>query len=368
MAENIWTIGRIVDPGEQPLQPAGVSSEAMPLSVSVVIERGGTLTIPEEAIQAAGRSDILRVARELRDPIAVELSDTGAVGSIGLPTVTRVLDIRSVNDDFRAVRFTRDSALYLLRESDSRDRALLDSLRQAEAGSEVAIFVDDANARLLEVVPFGSQPAVLGPPPPAALQSIPPAETVLSAVSVVSRDLLEDFFAGLALDICPVGPPTEGCFPIPYPDNYCWAVASEVGHRLHAHGFTAAKVWLLGDSPGSLAICTANHPACRKAWGWHAAAIVRIEDGTDPEHLAVIDPSLSVTDLIAFTVWRELVSGLEEDPTFTPREVYQFLGFNNFVVEFPGEAANDLKRMRIKLLERATGQHGPPPYGNCQPC
>ena len=361
MADNIWTIGRIVDPGAQSLQHAGVSSEAVPSSVSVELERGGTLTIREEAIQAAGRSETLRAARELGDPIAVEVSDSGAVVSIGLPTVTRVLDIGSVGDDVRAVRFTRDSALYLLRESNPRDRQLLDRLRQAETRADVAIFVDDAEARLLEVVPLGSPPAL-----PAA--GIPPPETVLSAVSVVSRDHLDDFFAALAQDMCPVGQATAGCFPIPYPDNYCWAVASEVGHRLKAHGFTAAKVWLLGDSAGSLAICTVNHPSCQKAWGWHAAAIVRIEDGTDPEHLAVIDPSLSVTDLIAFPVWRELVSGLEEDPTFTPREIYQFLGFDNFVLEFPGDAANDLKRMRIKFLERATGRHGPPPYGNCPDC
>jgi hypothetical protein len=361
MAENIWTIGRIVDPGEQPLQPAGISREAAPPSVSVEIETGATLTSPEDAIQAPGRSDTLRAVRELGDPIAVEVSDSGAVVSIGLPTVTRVLDIGPAGDDFRAVRFTRDSALYWLRESDPRDRQLLDRLRQVETRADVAIFVDDDNARLLEVVPFGSQPA-----PPA--EGIPPAETVLSAVSIVSRDLLDDFFAGLAHDICPVGQPTDGCFPIPYPDNYCWAVASEVGHRLNAHGFTSAKVWLLGDSAGSLAICTANHPSCRKAWGWHAAAIVRIGDGTDPEHLAVIDPSLSVRNVIAFPVWRELVSGLEEDPLFTPREIYQFLGFDNFVVEFPGDAAKDLKRMRVKLLERATGRHGPPPYGNCPTC
>ena len=293
--------------------------------------------------------------------IAVEVSDSGAVVSIGLPTVTRVLDIGSIDDDLRAVRFTRDSALYVLSESNSRDRELLDRLRRAETREDVAIFVDDDNARLLEVVPFGMQPV----PQP---QGIPPAETVLSAVSVVTRDVLDDFFAALAQDICPVGQPTDGCFPIPYPDNYCWAVASEVSRRLKVHGFTAAKVWLLGDSAGSIEICTANHPSCRKAWGWHVAAIVRIEDGTDPEHLAVIDPCLSVTDLIAFASWRELVSGLEEEPTFTPREIYQFLGFDNFVVEFPGNAASDLKRMRIKLLERATGEHGPPPYGNCPAC
>ena len=150
------------------------------------------------------------------------------------------------------------------------------------------------------------------------------------------------------------------CIPFLYPDDGCWARASEMCRLMRLQGLRPQKVWI----QGSLYVATRNNPNCDVWWGWHVAPTLCVRGPGLLQHQEmVIDPSLFATP-VSKAQWK----GVQGDPlatlTDTDASVYHLF--------YPPEATDptyaftnaDLATYRLRLQTRAVSQ-GPPPYANC---
>jgi hypothetical protein len=145
------------------------------------------------------------------------------------------------------------------------------------------------------------------------------------------------------------------CIPFRYPDDGCWARASEMCRLMIAMGRNPGKVWI----DGSLEVISSNKPGCHVYWGWHVAPTLCVR-GRWPwiTRRMVIDPSLFTTPVSEAT-WK----AKQGDPNATLTETAHTLYWRNVHPTDPTYYWTniDLATYRLRLYNRSI-QVGPPPY------
>ena len=310
----VSAVVRIEPPLERP--PA----ELLRAEPGISVELEGELRVrldPDDA-RSPGFAQVLDGLRQQHLPVYLELDPrTSRIVRLLIPHVARVAAVRPSEGDALAVDLVPSQAGHLLKpETPDRDE-LERRLREAERVRSTLVVTETDAHEIIDVrdytpdperrpFPFPKRPV---PPQPFAPQARPlwwrwsPRDLVLALlVSTVVELLLQLHLAearaprdprhdGRATTCPPLTVPAP-CIPFLYPDDGCWARASEMCRLMINSGAKPRKVWI----QGSLHVSTRNNPNCFVDWGWHVAPTLCVRGSfVFFVQRMVIDPSLFST-------------------------------------------------------------------------
>jgi hypothetical protein len=326
--------------------------------------------------RSTGFAQILVELSKLRLPVYLELDpETSAIVRLLIPHVTRVLGITPIDTGVFNVYIERSQARHVLRRDAPNFEELDRNLREAlERRIPVILSEDDAH-EIIDVRDYR------GPNPPPFVEPEIPVRPV--SLQGVARDVLrllrcdwlwslirwrcccvspakaQQVFDDMSATSCePLTVPVP-CIPFLYPDDGCWARASEMCRLMIAQGLKPGKVWI----QGVLHVDTRNNPQCFVDWRWHVAPTLCVRGRRRLEtHTMVIDPSL-FTAPVTKAGWKAVQGDPFATLTDTDASVYTFVGGITTDPTYTQTDA-DLAYYRLQLRARAV-QQGPPPYASC---
>jgi uncharacterized protein (UPF0216 family) len=345
--------------------------------LSVELEDGRRVRLDPEDSRSEGFAQILDGLSKQRLPVYLEI-DPGknVISRLLIPHVTRVVDLRLIDDNVLVVRLELSHGRHVLRLDQPDAKSLEAQLREAERNKTPVILTEDDAHNIIDVRFFPPGPE--GPPLPLPKPRPEPISWPwivhlllrvwrwrwwpwwwlwwwLHCLSPAKAQQVFNAMNSAGCDPLTVPAP---CIPFLYPDDGCWARAHEMCRLIINMGLSPSKTWI----EGYLHVQTRNNPNCAVWWGWHVAPTLCVRG---PAFLQtqdmVIDPSLFTTPVSKAT-WK----GVQGDPsaTLTDSDASIYYLWGN--VTDPNYTATNsyLAFYRLQLQNRSV-QHGPPPYAHC---
>jgi hypothetical protein len=331
--------------------------------------------------RSIGFATVLRELAGTGLPAYVELDPaSGSIDRLLIPQLGRVQSVRAHAGPLGGIEVQLDQshARHILPAGADDFETLERDLRAALEAKRPILVVEDFEGRIIDVREFTPDPdGPLPPLPEPGGEPIPfpwrPKRWWEWLIVWPLRKLwwwicypwwwwhcpsgkqAQAIFDAMAATSCdPLTVPIP-CIPFKYPDNGCWARASEMCRLMVAMGRDPAKVWIDGD----LEVISPNKPGCHVYWGWHVAPTLCVR-GAWPwiVHRMVIDPSLFQTP-VTETQWK----GIQNDPNATLTDTDRTVYWRNVHPTDPTYywTKIDLATYRLKLYNRSI-QVGPPPY------
>jgi hypothetical protein len=359
---------------EPPLE--GDPSEALAdgRELEVVLEGDRRLRVDPEDSRSVGFVRVLDGLARQRLPAYIEIEPaTDTIRGLRIPTVGRVVDLRSGPDGVLEVRLDASHARHRLRPQTEGAEQLEEQLRTALVTVRSVLIVEDDVQGIIDLTMFTPDPEVPLPPFPRPVPLFPPGPRSEWWLLWLIRKLwwwlwypwwwwncptpatIQGIFAAMAATTCnPLTVPAP-CIPFMFPDDGCWARANEMCRLMENMGHSPRKVWI----DGNLETPTANHPSCKVYWGWHVAPTLCVRTRLFLTERWVIDPSLFSTPVTKAT-WK----GVQGDPSaiLTDTDASQFWPYGGTDPTY-SDTNFYLAKYRLELMNRSN-QVGPPPY-NC---
>lgn len=351
-------------------------------SISVELEGGRRVRLDPADRRSPGFAQILDGLSKQHLPVYLEIDPTtSAITRILIPHIARVHGIQALSADLLRVDLERSHARHFLKR-DSADFVDMEKLlnEALQRGTPLIITEDDAH-NIVDVRPFNPTPDVPTPPPLPKPEPLIPPSWLLRLLRwirdlpiwqwpiwpwrwwyclflCISETRAQEVFDAMSATSCnplTIPPP---CIPFLYPDDGCWARASEMCRLMLNTGLTPRKVWIQGN----LQVSTKNNPNCSVSWAWHVAPVLCVRGpGIFQCQQMVIDPSLFSAPVTTAT-WK----GVQGDPnatlTYTSASIFWLWGYGtdpNYT-----QTNQELAKYRLLLQSRSL-QSGPPPYANC---
>jgi hypothetical protein len=322
-------------------------------------------------------------------PAYIEIDPaTQSIDRLLIPTIGRVTSVQPRRGDAGGIEVTLDRSHARHRLPAGGDDApeLETALRAAFETRRPVLVVEDFDGAIIDVLdytpePGGPRPPLPEPgdpdfpPLPPGLPPLPPRKPWWQYwilwpfrrlwwwfwypwwwLKCPSKGQARAIFDAMAATSCdPLTVPVP-CIPFLYPDNGCWARASEMCRLMIAMGREPAKVWIDGD----LEVISTNKPGCLVEWSWHVAPTICRRGGRWPwgTERVVIDPSL-----FAMPVTEADWKAKQGDPAATLTDTDHTVYWRNVIPTDPTYywTALDLADYRLALFNRSN-QVGPPPY------
>ncbi len=330
---------------------------------------------PEDP-KSEGLARILDGAARLGRPVYLDIDPaTQMIRRLLLPDVSRVSEVRTLDDDSLGVLLEMSHAIRTLKISNPDFAAFAERLRGAER-ERVLIVTFENDGTIIDVRDF--RPGLDGDLPPFPKPKWPPIRWIREFFrwvlcwpiwpwrwwwwfGCVSASKAQQVFDAMAATSCaPLTVPAP-CIPFLYPDDGCWARAHEMVRLMLAMGLKPKKVWIQG---WKLHPDTRNHPTCEvPGWGWHVAPTLCVRKfWWFWSERMVIDPSLFATPVSKAT-WKNVQKNPNATLTDTDGTYYNWIWSQP---DDPGYADTNyyLGVYRLALQTRAI-QDGPPPYAHC---
>jgi hypothetical protein len=323
-----------------------------------------------EGDRAGAQARLLEQLQRDGKPVYLDIDpETAVLRRIHIPVIVRVQDVVTDSSGDVRVRLQRSHAMPGIGRNDADYGEVVELLRAAKAeGGWLALTADGPN--LIDVRPWKPPGAV----PPRVLDELPrPALRWWESpcwpwnwrrFSCVTARRAKELFDLCAAQSCnPLTVPVP-CIPFLYPEDGCWARASEMCRLMIQAGANPRKIWI----DGTLHAATKNSPYCGVNWGWHVAPILCVRRWWwwpcrcfFFTYDVVIDPSLFAAPVTSAT-WK----GVQGDPsatlTITPHTYYASWHPSDPTYT---ETNSDLATYRGMLQARSLGPDGPPPYAQC---
>ena len=354
-------VGRIlrIDPSVEKI-PAAEAFRRYPDGFRVGFEGDQTVQLfPGD--RASGILQILEGLRQLGAPVYVELDpQTRGIARLLIPIVTRVLKILERAGEGMLVDLASSHARHLLARKNPDYASLLEALRAALNQNAPVIVTETDNHEIIDVRPSPEEPKLSPKTPPGETKAQPKRRRwwfccCFYWFRCVSLARAEQLFNLVSATTCnPLTVPAP-CIPFLYPDDGCWARASEMCRLMIAAGANPRKVWI----QGSLLVKTRNNPNCQVQWGWHVAPTLCVRQGFCCVETMVIDPSL-FPGPVSEDAWK----AVQNDPsaTLTPSDASDY--FWGQTDPTYTQTNIDLQTYRLYLQNRALSV-GAPPYAYC---
>lgn len=358
-------------------------AEAINAESGLSVDLGGDRSVRLDPVdrRSAGFATVLDGLAKVGAPAYVELdADGGAIERLLIPTVGRVISVKGREGAGGGIEVMLDAshARFML-PADATDFDDLDrALREALAARRPVLLVEDFGGRIIDIRDFTPDPD--GPVPPLPDPGGDPIPIPFPPLRpwwwwiiwpfhriwwwlcypwwwfrCPSASQAQTIFNAMAATSCdPLTVPVP-CIPFRYPDDGCWARASEMCRLMIGMGRSPAKIWI----DGGLEVISANKPGCHVYWGWHVAPTLCVR-GRFPwrTQRMVIDPSLFTTP-VTEAGWK----AIQGDPSATLTNSAHTLYWRNVHPTDPTYYWTniDLATYRLKLYNRSI-QVGPPPY------
>ncbi len=351
--------------------------------ISVELESGQRVRLDPANPRSPVLAQILDEARKEQLLVYLEIDPaTSAITRMLIPPISRVHRIQLISADVLRIDLERSHARHFLKRNTPDFDEMEKLLNEALQNGELLIITDDDAHNILDVRPFQPSPDFSPPPslPKPEFQPLPswllrllrwirdrpiwrwpiwPWRWWYWLFRCISETRAQEVFAAMNATNCNPITALQPCIPFLYPDNGCWARASEMCRLMFSVGLTPRKVWIQGN----LLVSTKNNPNCCVQWGWHVAPILCVRGpGIFQCQQMVFDPSLFSTPVPVAT-WK----GLQGDPnaTLTYTSASIFMLYGNATTDPTYTLTNhDLAVYRLKLKLRSN-DFGPPPYANC---
>ncbi|MCU1348589.1 MAG: hypothetical protein JWO56_1619 [Acidobacteria bacterium] len=331
---------------------------------TIELEGNRSVRIDGADQRAAGLASVFEQLQKGRKPAYIEIDPaTDAITRVRVPVVVRVQDlVTDAAGDVR-VRLQRSHAMPGIRRASADYEEVLGTLREAKAKGDWVVLTADG-PEIIDVRPYKPP----GDEPPPFRDELPRPRLPVWRwkwwpwnwfwFRCVSRPRAQQLFDLCAAQSCaPLTVPVP-CIPFMYPEDGCWARASEMCRLLILDGAKPRKVWI----DGSLHALTRNSPYCEIFWGWHVAPTICVRTrGFFFTQEQVIDPSLFTTPVSQAT-WK----GVQGDPaaTLTATAHTYYASWHPADPTYT-ETNSDLATYRAALQSRSLGPDGPPPYAIC---
>jgi hypothetical protein len=338
----------------------------------VELEDGRRARLDPDDERSPGFAQILDGLRQQRLPVYLELNpDSSAIERLLIPLVTRVRAIRPFRENALAVELDRSHAVHLVR-ADAPNRAELEQrLLEAERKNATVVVSETDSHEIVDVRDYTGPERPSAPfaePRPMRPQPAQPAREWRECLYAIWRWLYcwlfecvsvsraqQVFDAMSATSCAPLTVPAP-CIPFLYPDDGCWARASEMCRLMFNMGLKPRKLWI----QGSLHASTRNNPNCFVDWGWHVAPTLCVRSACFfLSQRMVIDPSLFTTP-VSQASWK----AVQGDPNATLTDTDASDYFWGATDPNYTQTNSDLAYYRLQLQNRVL-QQGPPPYANC---
>jgi len=311
-------------------------------------------------------------------PVYLEIDPaTSSVTRLLIPNVTRIANLRPLDEGILSVEFQLSHGRHVLRQNLPDYEEFERQLRVALDSRAPLIITEDDAHTIIDVRGFTPDPE--GPLPPYPFPDVPPRvpprppfpfnwikliidwlwrpwwpwRLWFRCISMTRAQLVFDAMNATSCAPLTVPPP---CISFLYPDDGCWARAHEMCRLMIGMGHAPKKVWI----SGSLYVSTRNSPLCGVWWNWHVAPTLCVRGpGLLQSQQMVIDPSLFTTPVSKAT-WK----GIQGDPgaTLTDTAASDYLWGT---LDPTYVLTNDrLAYYRLQLQIRAMSS-GPPPYASC---
>lgn len=317
------------------------------------------------------------LARQGR-PAYVELDpDSGSISRLLIPTIGRVVGAKSRESAAGGIEVQLDTshARHTLSAGAEDFDALEKVLRSALDSRQPILLVEDFEGRVIDVRDFtpdpdgpmpplpepGDWPIPFPPPRPWWWWIVWPFHKIWWWICYPwwwfhcpSGPQAQAIFNAMAATSCdPLTVPVP-CIPFRYPDDGCWARASEMCRLMIAMGRDPGKVWI----DGNLDVISSNKPGCLVEWGWHVAPTLCVRGRWWFTQRMVIDPSLFTTPVTPAD-WKAKQTDPNATLTFTAHTLY----WRNVYPTDPTYYWTNihLADYRLALYNRSI-QFGPPPY------
>lgn len=329
-------------------------------SGTVHFENGERAELDPENQLSAYFAEIFDELQRLAAPVYVELDPAKKITRVLIPLISTVLKLEELESskDFEVV-LQESHARHFLRVKNPDFNQLLQVLEESKKTTELLIVTENDENEIIDVRPASHSPlwAV-----PTALPA-PPSD--LSAeIPYISRERAKQLFdLAAAQSSQPIAEPPFS-IPFLYPDDGCWARASQMCWMMLAVHASPVKVW----NYGRLRVATANNPKCEVSWDWHVAPLIYCDvDGKKEPY--VIDPSL-FPQPVPVAQWQSVQGDPNSTLELTPASVYIRNPSDDprgTIETDPtyGRTAWSLRYFRIKLRHR-TIISGAPPYSYCK--
>ena len=349
----------------------------------VVLDGERRLRLPADDPRSSGFRAVLRQLRDQRRPVYVEVgADGDTVDRLMLPLPTRVVRVEE-GDRELLVEVVGSHAVHRVDLSEPGADDLAGVLREALASRGGVLLVEDDLHRVIDVEAFipGPDGPVLPPFPKLPLEPLPQLPWWLRFWTSFwdwfwnwfwwwrwwrcpSTGTAQLIFDRLAAETCdPLTVPAP-CIPFRYPDDGCWARATQMCRLMFASGYSPRKVWIRRSAGNILHVNTRNHPQCFVEWWYHVAPTLCVRTGSwwwpFSHTRMVMDPSMFTTP-VPLATWKAAQNEPGASLEHTGAEQYWPSGGTDPAYT---STSYDLATYRTALLTRSI-QVGPPPYASC---
>jgi hypothetical protein len=346
---------------------------------AISLEDGRRARLDPDDPRSAQRLSLLAGLSQLGIPVYLEIDpESSIITRLLIPTIARVVDIRTAADGSVEVLLEPSHARHVLPDDQPAHDEYLQALRAAQRSGEiVAVTGDDANA-IIDIRTYRPSPDGPDRPLPLPLPDHPrfdwrhPLRGLRNWLHrlwywrwwpwwwcwwrCVSPARAQEIFDAMNATSCqPLTVPAP-CIPFLYPENGCWARAHEMRRLMLNMGHSSRKVWI----HGALQTPTKNSPNCEVLWGWHVAPTLCVRYWLLFARRMVIDPSLFAAPITKAT-WKSV----QGDPAATLNDTHgSIYYFPNTTDPTYSDTNHYLAHYRAVLQNRSINQ-GPPPYAHC---
>ncbi len=301
-------------------------------------------------------ADVLDELTAAREPAYVEVNpESKVISRVLIPLVGNVVNLQTLPSGDLRIDLEDSAALHVLRRSDPHYDRFLGVVKSAQANNTPVVFTEDPEThQMIDIRPADR------PNQPAALLASPATISAVPALAVTPAPITSaqacELFSLVSGTSCNPFTAHAPCIPFLYPDDGCWARASEMCRLILATGVPVAKLWYYGN----LEVHTDNTPAGVLYWIFHVAPLVTVDDGNGPEPY-VIDPSL-FSSPVTQAQWESVQGDPSATPVVTDTSVFlrYVSGWHRFDPDY-SKTKKVLADYRRKLRLRAA-TIGPPPY------